>query len=1111
MKRQHVKKERYSSPSPDQSKHMLKRYPAGVAATRTFVAVIALLVLGAATPIKPDLLSGLVWRNVGPFRGGRISAVSGAIGEPGVFYAGTPAGGVWKTTSAGETWYPVFDAIKEVSSIGAVEVAPSNPNIVYVGAGDKVNGGGANVGNGIYKSEDAGATWRHLGLDDSRVIPSILVDPKNPDLVLVASEGNLWKKSESRGVFRSTDGGRTWTKTLYVNDSTGVQKIARAFDRPDVIFATTIRHYNAAVPASGIFPAPPTPAPGTTPPAVPSATRLYKSTDEGMTWTEVTGGGLPRLNGCEYVAVAQNTNAQRVFVIGNNGLFRTDDGGTTWKQMDKDDDRIRNGQGGYNCGIYVNTKNPDVVYSLHTSSYISTDGGNTFTGFKGAPGGDDPQQMWLDPTNSNRILFGVDQGATVTLDGGKTWSSWYNQSTEQVYHISVDNSFPYWIYATQQDAGSVRTRSRGNYGAISPVDQSAVPAWEWGTIIPDPLNANTVYASGNPGGLEKVSYPSEQWVAVSPTADPGLHLRSAFSQPIQFAPWNKHELLAGFQFVMATTDAGLHWKKISPDVTWPKGVTPVADTAVVPPGTYPRGAIETMSASTVGRGTIWVGTNTGVIKVTKDEGKTWDDVSIPNLPFAPRALISIIDASHTDAGGAYVAVDESRSGDYSPYFYRTHDFGKTWTRISNGLPSNEPSASFPRVIRADPMRAGLLVAGTESGMYVSFDDGDNWQSLQLNLPNTSMRDIAFAGNDLVVGTYGRGIWVLDDYAVLRQMTPAVAAEPVHLFKPDATVRARRNTSFDTPLPPEVPHALNPPDGALIYYSLDSKPSGEVTIDILDSAGTTLRHISSTAAEPVKEAAKPPHPNWWVAPPYALPAMAGLNRANWDLRLDAPPAFTHTFEINANPGLTPTSPEGIIAPPGTYTVKLNVNGKSYTQKLTLTNDPRSPATNADVKAQYALLRRINDEAKRAWDAYAQVDAMRSSVKSRMPADTASEAAKALKAFRAKLDTVGGNGGVGGRRPPPNFYALNANFIGQLTSQDNADQAPTEAMVAGFDAACTDLGKAVASWTAINSKDLADLNSVLGKNGAQSISAAAGVKAPVCAAPHAQSAAPTPRKR
>ncbi len=667
---------------------MSTHLPAARSTARAILGIAALLTIGGATPVKPDLLSGLVWRNIGPFRGGRIAAVSGVIGASGTFYAGLPAGGIWKTTSAGETWYPVFDSIKEVSSIGSVEVAPSDPNVIYAGAGDKVNGGGVNVGNGIYKSEDAGATWRHLGLDDSRVIPSILVDPKNPDLVLAAAEGNLVAKSENRGVYRSTDGGRTWTKTLYINDSTGVQKIARAFDRPDVIFATTIRHYNTPVPPSGIFPAPPAPAAGAPPAAAQSATRLYKSTDEGITWTEVTGGGLPRLNGCEYVAVAQNTNAQRVFVIGNNGLFRTDDGGTTWRQMDKDDERIRNGQGGYNCGVYVNTKSPNIVYSIHTSSYVSTDGGNTFTGFKGAPGGDDPQQMWLDPTDGNRMLLGVDQGAIVTLDGGKTWSSWYNQSTEQVYHLSADNSFPYWVYATQQDAGSIRTRSRGNFGEITPLDWSAVPAWEWGTIVPDPLNANIVFASGN--GIEKVSYPSEQWISVSPAQNADLHLRTAFSQPIAFAPWNQHELLAGFQYLMATTDGGVHWKKLSPDLTYPKGMTPLPDTATRPPGSWPAGAIETISASSVGRGTIWAGTNTGLIKVTRDEGKTWEDVTIPNLPYAARALISMIDASHTDAGGAYVAVDVSRAGDYTPYVYRTHDFGKTWTRITNGLPVNEP-------------------------------------------------------------------------------------------------------------------------------------------------------------------------------------------------------------------------------------------------------------------------------------------------------------------------------------------------------------------------------------------------------------------------------------
>ena len=1056
---------------------------------------VALLTPTGAAPIKPEMLSGLVWRNVGPFRAGRVSAVSGVIGEPGTYYFGTPAGGVWKSTSAGETWYPIFDAVKEVSSIGAVEVAPSNPNVVYVGTGDKVTGG-FNVGNGMYKSEDAGATWRHVGLDDSRSIPSIIVDPVNPDIVLAAAEGNVNNKSEMRGVYRSTDGGRNWTRTLFVNDSTGIQKIARAFDRPNVIFATSIRRWNPPTPPSGIFPASPTTPPGPPPAPGPSTTRLYKSIDAGITWTEVTGGGLPRLIGCEYVAVAQNTNAQRVFVIGNNGLFRSDDGGTNWRQMDPDDMRIRNGQGGYNCGVYVNTKNPDIIYSVHTSSYISTDGGNTFTGFKGAPGGDDPQQFWLDPTNSNRILFGVDQGATVTLDGGKTWSSWYNQSTEQVYHISADNSFPYWIYASQQDAGAIRVRSRGNFGEITPMDWSAVPAWEWGTIIADPLNPNSVWASGI--GIQKIHYPTEQWIQVGPTLNPGTYLRTAFSQPFLFAPWNKHQVLAGFQYIMSTIDGGATWTRYSPDLSWPKGVKPLPDTVVRPAGTWPAGAIETMSASTFARGVVWAGTNNGLIKVTRDDGKTWEDATIPNLPYGPRGLISIIDASHTDAGGAYVAVDLSRAGDYTPYLYRTHDFGKTWTRITNGMPTNEPSGSFARLIRADPVKAGLLFAGTESGMYVSFDDGDNWQPLQLNLPNTSMRDVVFAGNDLVVGTYGRGIFVLDDYAVLRQMTPAVAAEPVHLFKPDATVRVRRNTNADTPFPPEVPHALNPPEGVVIYYSLDTKPSGSVTIEVIDSAGVVLRHLSSVAAAPAKEAAKPPHPNWWVRPPESLPASVGLNRANWDLRLDAPAALNHSFEISANPGLTPTSPEGVIAPPGTYTIKLTVGGKSQSQKVTISNDPRSPATVAAVRAQYALLRKFSDGAKVAFDGFQQVEAMRAVLKSRAPTDSTSEAAKAIIAFREKLDSVQNGSAPPGpaRRAAPDFSGLNGRLAGTVLAQDLADHAPTAAMLAGYALACKELGAAAAKWQAINGADLVALNAALSRAGIQAVPAAAGVVAPMC---------------
>ncbi|MGH7485486.1 MAG: WD40/YVTN/BNR-like repeat-containing protein, partial [bacterium] len=494
-------------------------------------------------------------------------------------------------------------------------------------------------------------------------------------------------------------------------------------------------------------------------------TKLYKSTDEGLTWKEISGDGLPVLNGRTSVAVAMNTNAQRMFLIGNFGLYRSDNGGASWRQMDSTDRRIGNGQGGYNCGVYVDPQNPDIVYTINTSSYKSVDGGNTFTGFKGAPGGDDPQQLWIDPTDGQRMLLGLDQGATVTLDGGQTWSSWYNQSTDQVYHISTDNSYPYWVYATQQDAGAIATASRGNLGEITPLDWKPVPGWEWGSIVADPLNPKIVYASGN--GIDKITYPSEQWISVSPAIDAAAKLRTTSSQPLVWPPWNQHELLTGFQYLMNTTDGGIHWTRMSPDLTIPKNPPPRPPTIPGQPAPPVRDAIESISASSASPGVIWVGTNNGVIQVTRDNGKTWQEVSIPNLDIPARADISAIDASHQDPATAYVAIDHHTTGDYAPHFYRTHDYGKTWTSIVNGLPSTEPSGSFSRVIRSDPKKAGLLFAGTESAVYVSFDDGDHWQSLMLNLPNTSYRDIQMHGDDLIVGTYGRGIWILDDYSVLR--------------------------------------------------------------------------------------------------------------------------------------------------------------------------------------------------------------------------------------------------------------------------------------------------------------------------------------------------------
>ncbi len=1081
----------------------LRRISLRIALGAAILAPAAIAQSPAATTMDPRLYSAMQWRNLGPFRGGRIAAVSGAIGQPGVFYVGTPAAGVWKTTSAGSIWYPVMDAVREVSSVGAVEVAPSNPNIVYAGMGDIITGGSINEGNGVYKSTDAGKTWTHIGLDATKQIPSMVVDPRDANLVLVGAQGDAHKKSHERGVFRTTDGGATWTQTLFVDDSTGITKLARAYDAPQTVFAVTVAHYVAAPPATQQPPAPFTPPPA----AGPTQTHIFKSTDEGLHWTEIPpGNGLPaRLSGKMSIAVAMNTNAQRVFLIGNAGFWRSDDGGATWKQLASDDDRIRNGQGGYNCGVYVDPQNPDVVYTISTSSYISRDGGTTFTGFKGAPGGDDPQQMWIDPANGQRILLGLDQGAVVSLDGGGSWSNWFNQSTDQIYHVATDNSVPYWVYGSQQDAGAIRTRSRGNFGAITPLDWNPIATWEWGTVAPDPLNTNIVYGSGN--GLTKLTFPSDQWSNVSPQVDPALKLRANSDAPVMFAPWDPKMLVAGYQMLYATTDGGATWSAISPDVAVRTDAPPVqsGNGSAAPLG----GTIQSIAMSTVAPGTIWIGTNNGLIKVTRDGGRTWDDASIPNLPFAYRAEMFSMDASHFDAGTAYAVAMLMRVGDYTPYIFRTRDFGKTWTKITNGLPVGEPSGSFARTIREDPKRKGLLFAGTESSIYVSFSDGDIWQPLRNNLPTTSVRDMTIKDNDLVIATYGRGFWVLDNFISLRELAAPLTREAARLFKPGDVYRIRRNVDFATPFPPEFPQALNPPVGAIIDYWLSASPKGDVTLDVYDASGALVRHRSSADTVNVKEAARPPHPNFWVERATPLPRNVGSNRTNWDLRYDPPDAFVHTYEINANPGSTPPSPEGPLVLPGNYTLKLNVAGKTYAQIVTVKPDPRSPATPDGLRAQVALMLNIHQGIEASYVGHRVAQELRDALRNAFPAGVAPElsdaSAKAL-AIAAQLDTVAGldaqrGPGAGGNRPgqtpPPTFRRINDAFVSQLEAQDNGDLAPTPGALAAYAATCKDLATLAAAWQRLSTTELGAINTVLvGKKRKALVLPNGAVKLPVC---------------
>ncbi|HZH39486.1 MAG TPA: hypothetical protein VFD85_00660 [Gemmatimonadales bacterium] len=1038
---------------------------------RSVAVPAVLLLLGsfsrpAAAQVDPSLLSGMVWRNVGPFRGGRVTAVTGALGQPGVYYFGTPIGGVWKTTSAGTTWFPVFDAIKTVASIGAVQVAPSDPNVVYVGTGY------VNDGDGVYKSTDAGSTWTHLGLDDTRRISSMLVDPKDPNLVLMGVLGAPRVPGPMRGVFRSTDGGKTWARTLAAGDSTGVSDLEWAFDHPEVILAAARGTVGGGFQQAG---------PGT---------RLFKSTDEGVTWTEIKGGGLPPLSGRLSVAVAMHTNAQRMYVIGpvGVGLWRSDDGGATWRRMDGSDPRIANGQGNYTSGVWVNTGNPDIVYTIATAVYRSTDGGEHFEGWKGSPGGDDPQTFWLDPNDPKRMFMGLDQGAQVSLDGGENWSSWYNQSTEQIYHISTDNQFPYWIYATQQDACAIQTRSRGDLGQVSMFDWLPNPGFERGSIVPDPLDPKHVYALNMTAGVMRMSFPSGQWINVAPNIDSSLDLRSNGDQPLLFTATNPRELLTGYQYVMATTDGGLHWRKLSGDLAAPRAPTGPGGGGG---GRAGAGAsITTLSTSSLAAGVIWAGTTNGRIHVTRNHGLTWKEVGIPNVAGA----ISSIDASHFAAGEAYVAL--RAAGENAPSFYRTRDYGATWTKITDGLPADQVSGGFARVLRSDTKKAGLLFAGTESGMYVSFDDGDHWQSLMLNLPNSSYRDIVIKDNDLIVATYGRGIWILDDMSPLRQVTTAMASEPAHLFKPGDAFRVRRDVNGDTPMQAEMPHAENPPPGAIIYYSLGAKPASDITLDILDARGQVVRHMSSAPIPPISDPA-PPVATWWLEVPQPLPTATGLNRINWDIRYDNPPAFNHNYAqvMSAIPHETPYTPEGPLALPGVYTVRLTVNGRSYSQTLTVRNDPRSPASAADLQAQHALQMNLYAGARASWDGWHQIAAVRDALGRALQANPPADVAAAVMKLDSTMSALQGDpapmGNFGRHVGPPTFAALNGtepgesipleSMNGQLRTTDYGDMAPSAQMLKAWHWACTDLKTVEAGWKAVTARALPELNALLTKSG------------------------------
>ncbi len=1014
--------------------------------------------IARAQQVPESLYSEMKWRMIGPFRAGKVNAVAGVPGNPGVYYFGADGGGVWKTTDGGTVWKPIFDK-EPVASIGALALAPSNSSIIYVGTGVNSLYSDITYGNGVYKSTNDGETWQHLGLADTRHIARILVDPRNPDIVLVAALGHSFGPNEERGVFRSIDGGRTWKRVLFKDNVTGAVDLCFEPGNPRVVFATLWHGIRKPGQKGTLF------GPGS---------GLYKSTDEGITWAQITGHGLPGGDwGRSGVAVAPGTRGQRVYLIleakeKDGGLYRSDDGGATWKKATAD----RRIEGYWYMGeIFVDPKNPDAVYVPEQNLYRSTDGGHTFTAIKGAPGGDDYHSMWIDPTNSQRIILGVDQGATISMNGGESWSTWYNQPTGQFYRVATDHRFPYWVYGPQQDSGTAAIASRGNNGQITERDWFPVGPGESGDTIPDPLDPDIVYNAGPFGSVVRLSKTTGQVRDISPApVSFGSKYRFNWTIPLVFSPQDRHLLYLGTQFLLKTTDAGTSWEAVSPDLTR----TPVNEKDPK----QALGTILTIAPSRVREGVIWAGTDDGNIQVTKDAGQTWQNVTPPSVSQWSR--VSILEASHFDAGTAYAAVDRNNLDDLRPHIFRTRDFGQTWQETVGGIRDMD----FVRVVREDPGRKGLLFAGTEQGVYVSFDDGDHWQSLRLNMPVVAIHDLAIEQGDVIAATYGRSFWILDDVTPLRQADARTASSGAHLFAPRTAIRVRRDENQDTPLPPEIPAGKNPPDGAILNYFLPAKSSTDIQLQIYDANGNLVRSFSSAAA--AKEPDEVPFVvEYWIGHPHPLSKEAGMHRFVWNLRYPDPPAIhtqsPYNYPIAAIVGSTPLPPEGPLVLPEKYEVRLKVGEQVLLQPLEVKMDPRVQAVRSELQSSLDLQLKISALLGRNYAGFQQVKELRgqlSELKKRPKDDPVALAAGALDAKVAAL--AGEPTPILETPKTASFTAVNDSLTALMALVDGADFVPSEESFAAYRRLCKGLSEALGSWQELKNKDVAALNALLAKD-------------------------------
>ena len=974
------------------------------------------------------------WRLIGPHRAGRVSAVAGVPGQPAVYYIGTPGGGVWKTTDAGRVWQPIFDQ-EHVASIGALVVAPSNPSLIYVGTGEQTQG------NGVYKSTDAGATWTNIGLPQSHIISGLYVDPKDPNLIVVAAEGDIASGTE-RGIFRTTDGGKNWKKVLFKDENTGPMDLTAAPDDPKVMYTTLLYRR----------PGPPPQTPPEAQSKRPQDGFIYRSVDEGNTWTPVTGTGLPaEPMGRIGVAVAPGSHGNTVFAIATQGLFRSDDRGTTWKRSTTDPRILGNG---YFSKVFVDPRNPQAVYVAQTSMYRSLDGGHTFDAFFGAPSGDDIHMIWINPSDTKYMLLGVDQGAVISVDGGQTWTEWYNQATGQFYHVITDNQFPYYVYAAQQDSGTAAVPSRSDYGEITYRDWAPTGGFEFAYIAPDPADPNYVYIGGWYGSVLRYDKRTGQIVHVFVQS---AKYHTYMMAPIVFSPQNPHTLFVAAQYVLKTNDAGAHFEEVSPDLT-------VGGQPATGAGRRARpAAITTLAASTIVEGEMWAGTTNCLIQVTRD-GKTWQNVTPTGLP--KQCHVETIEASHHDPGTAYAVIIAQQ--DFHPYAFRTHDYGKTWQPITNGIADNW----IARVVRDDPARKGLLYAGTENAIYVSFDDGDHWQPLQLNLPTTSVRDLAVHDNDLVAATYGRALYILDDLSPLRQWNATNAKPDALLLKPANAIRTRWDVNQDTPLPPETPAGKNPPDGAILDYYLKSPPTGEIKLAIYDSQNNLVREYSSVP--PPLDTTPKNAPDYWFAPPAVLSKSAGHNRFVWDLRYPAPKALRYSYYGNpldyieytlaehAIPGETPhDQPTGPLVVPGEFTVALTVNGQTMRQPLKVSLDPRVKVSQQDLQSQLDAERNIASQMSATFDAVNELKMLRAQVKERQTElaknSQAQNAAEQLKKLDKSIDDI-----ETGTPTALGLGSLNRELARLATMIESGDAKPAAELQNGVDQSCQQTAKRLSQW-------------------------------------------------